>query len=410
MDVMNKRGGGEDNVGHGRLKAVEIFAGGGGMLLGTALAGFVHEMAVEWDHVACETLRDNVSANYPLIAGLNVVESDVRNVDWSCVTDEIDLLAGGPPCQPFSLGGLARAALDPRDMFPAMTSVVATLRPRAFVCENVRGLTRSSFSDYYHYILMRLQHPLVAARDGESWREHYKRLCREHTNGVHDDLHYEVIPTIVDAADYGVAQRRSRVFIVGFRSDVRANWSFPEPTHSKEALAFAKKSGAYRGRWASSCTSSTERPSLTSGGKRAWRTVRDALGGLPHPRRDGTSDWMQHVLKLGARRYPGHTGSLLDEPSKAIKAGVHGVPGGENMFIDDEGSLRYYTVREAARIQGFPDLYSFHGSWSEAMRQIGNAVPVELARKVTESIATCLIDDSVRKIPHRRLQFVGDVA
>ena len=65
------------------------------------------------------------------------------------------------PCQPFSLGGLARAALDPRDMFPAMTSVVATLRPRAFVCENVRGLTRSSFSDYYNYILMKLQHPLV---------------------------------------------------------------------------------------------------------------------------------------------------------------------------------------------------------------------------------------------------------
>ena len=85
------------------------------------------------------------------------------------------------------------------------------------------------------------------------------------------------------------------------------------------------------------------------------------MGGLPHPRRDGTSDWIQHVLKLGARRYPGHTGSILDEPSKAIKAGVHGVPGGENMFIDDEGSLRYYTVREAARIQGFPDLYSFHG-------------------------------------------------
>ncbi|MDR3348260.1 MAG: DNA cytosine methyltransferase, partial [Acidaminococcales bacterium] len=82
-----------------------------------------------------------------------------------------------------------------------------------------------------------------------------------------------------------------------------------------------------------------------------------------------------------------HSGSVLDEPSKTIKAGAHGVPGGENMLVLDDGSLRYYTVRESARIQTFPDDYLFHGSWTESMRQIGNAVPVKLAYIIGQSVA-----------------------
>lgn len=391
------------------LRAVEIFAGAGGLLLGTSLAGFSHDIAVEWNHNACETLRDNINLGNPLLNGLEVIEDDVRNVDWSSLPSGVDLLAGGPPCQPFSLGGLARAALDPRDMFPAMTHVVAELQPRAFVCENVRGLTRRSFSDYYNYILLRLQHPLVSAREDESWRDHYVRLCKEHTDGIHDDLRYEVIPTVVDAADYGVPQHRMRVFIVGFRSDVKANWFFPKPTHSKEALQFSMQTGEYQRRHAIPFTS-LDNVAAYGSSLRPWKTVRDALEGMPEPHPDGTPGWLQHTYQPGAKAYPGHTGSVLDQPSKAIKAGVHGVPGGENMFLKDDGTLRYYSVREAARIQGFPDLYSFHGSWSDAIKQIGNAVPVELARVVTASIARCLIDDSAKKIPHGQLSLVCDVA
>lgn len=86
--------------------------------------------------------------------------------------------------------------------------------------------------------------------------------------------------------------------------------------------------------------------------------------------------------------YAGHSGSKLDEPSKTIKAGAHGVPGGENMVVLDDGSVRYYTVRESARIQTFPDDYLFSASWTESMRQIGNAVPVKLARAVGDSVIT----------------------
>ena len=111
------------------LRAIELFAGGGGLMLGTSLAGFDHIAAVEWEHNCCETLRLNQSHDYPLIGDAAIIESDVRAVDWSFAPDDLDLLAGGPPCQPFSLGGLARAALDPRDMFPAYTEVLSTLHP-----------------------------------------------------------------------------------------------------------------------------------------------------------------------------------------------------------------------------------------------------------------------------------------
>lgn len=88
----------------------------------------------------------------------------------------------------------------------------------------------------------------------------------------------------------------------------------------------------------------------------------------------------------GAKSYNGHTGSEIDMPSKTIKAGDHGVPGGENMVRFEDGSVRYFTTFEAKRIQSFPDDYHITGSWTEAMRQIGNAVPVTLARTIAESL------------------------
>jgi len=117
-----------------------------------------------------------------------------------------------------------------------------------------------------------------------------------------------------------------------------------------------------------------------------WQTVRDAIIGLPDPKCDDASQYSNHEFRNNARTYVGHSGSILDEPSKTIKAGVHGVPGGENTIIFDDGSLRYYTVRESARVQTFPDDYVFHGSWTECMRQIGNAVPVKLANVIGESV------------------------
>ncbi|MDO4909842.1 MAG: DNA cytosine methyltransferase [Corynebacterium sp.] len=378
------------------MNGVELFAGGGGLLLGSAMAGIHHVAVAEWNKWACATIRENVRNDFPLVRGVNVLEGDVRAINWEkeLGNTPIDILTAGPPCQPFSLGGAARSAEDPRDMFPTTAKVIATLRPKAFVIENVKGLTRPAFAEYFHYIQLRLQHPELSAHTDESWNEHYARLNKL-TPRVRDDLQYTLTTTIVNAADYGVPQKRHRVFFVGFRSDVDVYWSFPKPTHSAAALRLAQDSGEY---WEHHRVPKNSRiPIKANTGKSPsllpWRTVRDAISDLPTPVENPREPYLglNHILKPGAKAYPGHTGSPIDEPSKALKAGVHGVPGGENMIRYPDGSLRYYSIREAARIQTFPDEYRLHGAWSEAMRQLGNAVPAKLAATVVGSVVSSMM-------------------
>ncbi|NNU26786.1 DNA cytosine methyltransferase [Isoptericola sediminis] len=384
------------------MRSVELFAGAGGLALGCELAGFEPAAVVEWDRWACDTVRENRATGHPLVQGWEVMEGDVRAVDWSGVRD-VDLVAGGPPCQPFSMGGKSRAHDDQRDMFPATAEVIATLRPKAFLIENVKGLTRSAFANYFQYILLRMEMPEMIARDGESWFEHLQRLQAEHT-GEYDGLKYKVASTVVNAADYGVPQQRHRVFIVGFRDDMKADWKFPSATHSYDALLYDQwVTGAY---WDRHQIPTSKRPDPPARSARKiaelktaerstllmpWRTVRDAIADLPEPGANGTRGYLNHRHQPGARSYAGHTGSPLDMPSKALKAGGHGVPGGENMLVRLDGSLRYYSIREAARIQTFPDRYELHGAWGEAMRQLGNAVPVLLAEKVASSVAEHIV-------------------
>lgn len=356
-------------------------------MLATHLAGFSTDLVVEWDRWSCDTLRENQACGHPLAQGMQVLEGDVRGVDWSKFSDDITLVSGGPPCQPFSGGGRGRAADDDRDMFPATAEVIRVLRPKAFIVENVRGLTRSAFADYYSYIQLRLAHPELVSRGGESWGDHFARLRAEHAS-VRSDLQYRVAASVANAADYGVPQQRWRVFIVGFRLDIDSGWSFPAKTHSADALRRSKTDGDYWERHEVP-RKYRERPKFygSSGESlRPWRTVRDALVGLPEPTTRGSDAFLNHVLQPGARSYPGHTGSYIDLPAKALKAGVHGVPGGENMLRDVDDSIRYFTIREAARLQTFPDRYVLHGPWGEAMRQLGNAVPIRLAEVVAASV------------------------
>ncbi len=379
------------------MKSIELFAGAGGLGIGMSNAGFSPAMVVEWDRWCCDTIRENQSRLVnPVRHWPAPIERDVRNVEFSNLEGKIELVSGGPPCQPFSLGGRHRAHDDARDMWPEVVRVVRDVKPKAFVFENVKGLTRSSFASYLAYIVQQLSHPDLVRKNDESWLDHLGRLERCHTGEREPrGLGYNVVFRVLNAADYGIPQRRERVVFVGFRTDLGVNWSFPEQTHSRAALLREKSQrGKY---WDRHAVSRKERNAAQGGlttqqilleHLKPWRTIRDVIADLPDPQLmpEAAAAFPNHRFQGGARVYPGHTGSPLDEPSKTLKAGVHGVPGGENMLRRPDGSVRYFTVREAARLQTFPDNYLFHGSWTETMRQLGNAVPVDLAKIVAEDV------------------------
>ena len=383
-----------------RLTSIELFTGAGGLALGLEQTGWHHSALIERDEHACSTIHLNESLGHPLAKGWQLYAEDVRDVRYADLSNHVDMVAGGPPCQPFSLGGKHRAHQDKRDMFPEAVRAVRELRPKCFVFENVKGLLRQSFASYFHYIILQLTYPVLVKKKGEYWQPHLSRLERHHTSSKERNLSYRVVYRLLNAADYGVPQHRHRVFIVGFRTDLQKEWSFPESTHSFDRLLWDQwVSGKYWDEHRIPKNARPEKPERLSSrirrlesefslipppGERC-RTVRDALSGLPDPRnkRDTVPN---HEFRDGARPYPGHTGSSLDAPSKTLKAGDHGVPGGENMIALPDGTYRYYTVRESARVQTFPDDYVFSGSWTEAMRQIGNAVPVDLASAVGGSI------------------------
>jgi DNA (cytosine-5)-methyltransferase 1 len=379
------------------MRSIELFAGAGGLGIGVSRAGFHPAAVIEWNRYCCDTIRYNQERQLAPLVDWPLIENDVRNINFSAIEGPIDFISGGPPCQPFSLGGKHRGPKDQRDMFPEAIRAVREQKPQAFVFENVKGLTRQSFANYLQYIQLQLTYPEVTLRKSEDWAEHLTRLERQHTLGWADGLHYRVVARLLNAADYGVPQRRERVFLVGFRSDLGVEWSFPEATHSQDALLWAQwRDSAY---WEMHRVAKQHRPDDAKGKARAlglldsrllkpWRTVRDVTADLPDPEfyPRHAADIPNHRFQPGARSYPGHTGSPIDEPAKTLKAGDHGVPGGENMLLRPDGSIRYFTIRESARLQTFPDEFLFHGSWTETMRQLGNAVPVDLAMIVANSV------------------------
>lgn len=333
------------------MDIIELFSGCGGLAKGMSLAGFRELVLVEFNPHACRSLRANFDPNL-------VWEGDIRDFDYSPYKN-VDAIVGGPPCQPFSLGGLAKAHNDARDMFPEAARAIGEVKPRAFLFENVKGLLRPSFRSYFNYIIRRLTFPDIRQTSGETWQEHSERLASIDFD-THSGVKYRIQYRLVNAADYGVPQIRERVIIVGFRSDCPQTWQWPEKTHAKDT----------------------------------WRTLGEAIGNLPQPLRKPPPNLWDHILREGARPYAGHTGSPIDQPAKTIKAGAHGVPGGENMIAFPDGSVRYLSVREAKLVQTFPDDYIIWGNWGEAMRQIGNAVPVRLAEVMGKALWSALAKDN----------------
>jgi DNA (cytosine-5)-methyltransferase 1 len=385
------------------LLSVEMFSGCGGMALGMSRAGFEHALLIEWDDDAHATVVHNRDRGVEHVAGWPAVRADVRSMKWASFRGKVRVLTGGPPCQPFGIGGKQRGHEDERDMWPEAVRAVREILPDAFTFENVRNLAGPKFGGYLEWVKECLRHPNHPRREGESHAEHLARL-----RSLSEPAPYQVDHMVVNAADYGAAQVRHRVLVRGVRTAGGVNLDLMRPTHSRDRLLWDQwRTGEYWARHGLPVPGADAVPradrarvrilqdSLVPPPGLPWVTVRDALAGLGEP--NGKAN---HVHQPGAKAYEGHTGSTLDMPSKALKAGDHGVPGGENMIRLPDGSVRYLTSREAARLVGLPDDYMFPRSWTETMRQLGNAVPAPLGQAVGRWLARAI--EAVRDQPSRK--------
>lgn len=428
---------------------VELFAGGGGLATAVHQAGFRPLLFNEWAKHACQTLAANGARRVPdgekpsvpkIGEPVPLIEGDVQKVDMTYLNGRVDVVAGGPPCQPFSLGGIAKGNEDHRNMFPQMFRAIREIQPKAVICENVRGLLRSSFKPYFDYIQRELELPFERRNSDVAWHEH-DAILRKRLRSVPDEERYEVVMTPVNAADYGVPQIRHRVMLIAFRADLGVDVDAFRKTvttskFSQEALFRSIRSDEYWERHAS-ITSIPQHvidrvearlpKALKEDDCQPWRTLRDAINGFgigeksdaggkkepfldPLPpvsldqldMRTAQGGIPDHVGWPGARIYDGHTPNELDNPAKTVKAGVHGVPGGESVMLLDERESeatspngwrylhRYMTVRETARVMTFPDDWTLAGPRGEKMRQLGNAVPVSLGSFFAQAVANAL--------------------
>ncbi|WP_405060308.1 DNA cytosine methyltransferase [Kribbella sp. NBC_01505] len=418
-----------------RRTSVELFAGGGGLAMAVHRAGFQPLLLNEFMKSACDTLEANGASargEEEIIPGPGdpwpLVRGDVRDLKMGYLEGQVDLLAGGPPCQPFSLGGVGKGDEDRRNMFPEMFRAIREIQPKAVICENVRGLLRPSFRPYFDYILRELARPFEERDPNAKWYEHDATLReREGKNQGESHERYNVHRFEVNAADYGVPQIRNRVIVVAFRADLDIDegllTNLVRPTHSEESLIKSLRDGSYwerhptvpkHVRASAEARLPNELPINLEDGLLPWRTLRDAIAGfddqgpLPKVRWDQLDraqyDSMptDHIGWPDARIYAGHTPNVLDRPAKTVKAGVHGVPGGESVMLTDSllrridpvtGQRyrhRYMTVREAARVMTFPDDWKLSGPRGEQMRQLGNAVPVTLGHRFALAVAKVL--------------------
>ncbi|WP_336652125.1 MULTISPECIES: DNA cytosine methyltransferase [unclassified Leucobacter] len=329
------------------LPMLDLFAGAGGLSLGLSRAGLTPIAASEMDQDALETYQ-NAHEQYVPDTSLELFEGDVGQHAFKHLKGNVAVVAGGPPCQPYSTGGARRGVLDERDGIPQFVRVVKEVNPDAFIMENVPGLAKGSQ-------LPVLKGILAAFRD----------------------LGYLVDWKLIHAADYGVSQRRQRLVIVGSR---RGGFEWPSPTHG----ALASKP------WVQA--KSLLDPNLPIG---TPNTAKITYAKTPDLR---PSPWDGHLWNGGGRpinpdglaptliaSMGGNKTPWLDGGDIVAKYHAHLMDGGAPRSGIVPGARRI-TVAEAALIQGFPADMPWSGRTSSQYRQIGNAVPVLLASAVGEAV------------------------
>lgn len=318
--------------------SVELFAGAGGLALGMEMAGFQHVLLNEFDHEACETLR----VNRP---GWKVVEEDIHTVDFTGLKGKVDFLSGGFPCQAFSYAGKRRGFEETRGtLFFELARAVKEIQPKVFLCENVKGL-----------------------------REHDNGRTLETITNVIEELGYSLIPPrVLKAVMFKVPQKRERLFLVAVRNDFEDKVSFDWPAPYRRVMTL--RDAFFAGDLYPVDVPESEGQQYPEKKKNVMDLV--PMGGdwrdLPE---EVAKEYMKGSYNLGG----GKTGMArrlsLDEPSLTLTC----APAQKQTERCHPTQTRPLTVREYARIQTFPDDWNFSGNMSSKYKQIGNAVPVNLA-------------------------------
>lgn len=311
------------------LKSIEICAGAGGQALGIERAGFFHVAVIEIEREYCNILQYNRPQ-------WNVICQDIREFDGKPYFNQIDLLAGGVPCPPFSIAGKQLGSNDERDLFPQILRLTNEIKPKAVMIENVRGLMDTKFDDYRSQILSSLE-----------------------------SYGYKTYIQLLNSADYGVPQLRPRVVIVALRKDIDRIFYFPLPKNDDK--------------------------------NNVGETLRDLMSENGWPNAD---KWAKHADRIAPTIVGGskkHGGPDLG-PTRAKKAWAElGIDG---RGIADEAPAANFTgmprltPRMIARIQGFPDSWEFGRKKTAACRMIGNAFPPPVAEAVANNIYKILVNES----------------
>lgn len=333
------------------FKLLELFAGAGGLALGMEKAGFHSVLLNELDKHACNTLRNNRPE-------WNVVEGDVSGIDFTPYKDNIDILSGGFPCQAFSYAGKKLGFEDTRGtLFFEFARAVKETNPKVIVAENVRGLLK-----------------------------HDEGKTLQSISSVIEELGYELVePRVLKAVFYQVPQKRERLFLVGIRKDLakRVEFNWPSPYTRIMSLRDALKKGEL-----------FDCDVPESAGQRYPARKAEILSKVPPGGywRDLPEELQKEYMKKSYFLGGGKTGMARrlswDEPSLTLTCS----PAQKQTERCHPEETRPLTVREYARVQTFPDHWEFSGPITAQYKQIGNAVPVNLAYAMGRSLVGLLND------------------
>lgn len=297
--------------------SIEICAGAGGQALGLEQAGFQHIALVEYEEEYCKCLNDN-RPNW------NVLCQDVHQFDGTPYIGQVDLLAGGVPCPPFSIAGKQLGENDERDLFPQMLRLVEEIKPKTVMIENVKGFLGSSFTNYRNKILNTLY-----------------------------TLGYNTHVQLLNASDYGVPQLRPRVVIVGIRKDINDIFQFPL-NQPDEVISVGE------------CIQDLM-------GKNGWRNLNEWVH---------TANKIAPTLVGGSKKHGGPDLGPTRARAAWAELGIDGKGIANEAPNENFTGMPRLTPRMLARIQGFPDDWTFGKKKTAACRMIGNAFPPPVAKKV----------------------------